>query len=150
MAADKSRDRRVIRNQITGNHTVSHVLATMTLDRSRGLHVGREREQDQRDHHRRLVRRPAVTIRPISAIERRQIHPTHDVDHEPRQMILRQPLPHVRRQQKPLVTTTLNKVLRHTRIVLKEPDGNPFVRHPRFEGALKPELFARTRLSVAA
>jgi hypothetical protein len=32
-------------------------------------------------------------------------------------MIGRQPLPHIRRQQKPLLTLTLNEVLRHARRV---------------------------------
>src|SRR5213076_857892 len=73
-------------------------------------------------HHRRLVRRPAVTISPIRAIERRQIHLTHGIDHEPRQMIPRKPIPHVRRQKKPLLTPTLNEVLRHTEIMLNMPD----------------------------
>ena len=44
-------------------------------------------------------------------------------------MIRRQPLPHVRRQQEPLLTTALNEVLRHTAIVLNASDGT-FARHP--------------------
>jgi hypothetical protein len=66
-----------------------------------------------------------MPISPIRSIETRQIHPGHQVDHKPRQMIRRQPIPDVRRQQKSLLTPTLNEVLRHTRIPPAEPDGTP-------------------------
>src|SRR5919108_277403 len=48
MAADEARDRRVIGNQIAGDHPVGHVLATVTLDRARRPLPGRERVQDKR------------------------------------------------------------------------------------------------------
>jgi hypothetical protein len=38
-------------------------------------------------------------------------------------MIGRQPLPHVRRQQKPLLTATLDEVLWHPRRVINAADG---------------------------
>jgi hypothetical protein len=63
-----------------------------------------------------------MTIGPISAIERRQIHLGHRVDHKPRQMIGRQPLPHVRRQQKSLLTATFDEILRHPGMLLARPD----------------------------
>jgi hypothetical protein len=106
VAADEPRDRRVIGNQVAGDHTIGHVLATVTPARPRRTHPGREGIQDQRHHQRRLIRRPAVTIGPVSRIERRQVHPRHGVDHKPRQVVGRQPLPHIRRQQKPLLTAT--------------------------------------------
>ena len=40
-------------------------------------------------------------------------------------MIARQPVPHVRRQQKPLLTPTFNEVLRHAGMVPKATDGTP-------------------------
>ena len=64
-----------------------------------------------------------MTVGPIRGIERLQIDLRHGIDHEPRQMIRRQPIPDIRRQQKPLLPTTLNEVLRHTGIVLTAPDG---------------------------
>ncbi|MGZ6637760.1 MAG: hypothetical protein ACXVII_33360, partial [Solirubrobacteraceae bacterium] len=42
-----------------------------------------------------------------------------------RQVIRRQPIPHVRRQQEPLLTTAFNEGLRHTKIVLNVPDRTP-------------------------
>ena len=122
---DEPGDRRVIRHHVARDHPIGHVLATVTLDRPRGPHLRRKRVQHQRHHHRRLIRRPAMTVRPVRRIERRQIQVAHSVDHEPRQMIRRQPIPHIRRQQESLLTTALNEVLRHTGILLNVPDGTP-------------------------
>ena len=66
-----------------------------------------------------------MTISPVGGIERRQIHVGHGVDHKPRQMIGGQPLPHIRRQQKALLTPAFYEVLRHTGIPLTGADGPP-------------------------
>jgi hypothetical protein len=50
-------------------------------------------------------------VRPIRRIERGQIEPTNSVDHEPRQMILRQPIPQRRWHQESLLTITINEVI---------------------------------------
>jgi hypothetical protein len=52
-------------------------------------------------HHRRLIRRPPVTVNPVGGIKRRQIHLRHRVNHKPSQMIRRQPLPDIRRNKNP-------------------------------------------------
>jgi hypothetical protein len=123
VATDKARDRRVIGNQVAGDQPVSDVLAAVTLDRPRRPHPRRERVQDQRHHQRRLIRRATVTVSPIRGIKRRQVHLADRVDHKPRQVIRRQPLPDVRRQQEPLLTAAFNEVLRHTEMLLTRPDG---------------------------
>jgi hypothetical protein len=64
-----------------------------------------------------------MTVSPIGSIKVAEIHPSDRVDHKPRQMTGRQPLPHIRRQQKPLLTTTLDEILRHAGISLARPDG---------------------------
>jgi hypothetical protein len=126
MTINKPRNRRVIGRRIAGDHPVGNILATMTLDPPRGPHVGRKRVQDQRHHHRRLVRRAAMTISPIRATEPRHVHLVDRVDHKPRQMIGWQPIPDVGRQQHPCSSTAFNEVLRHTGIVLIRPAGwNP-------------------------
>jgi hypothetical protein len=43
-------------------------------------------------------------------------------------MILRQPLPHVGRQQEPPLAIAHDEVLRHTQIVLNPPDSNTLAR----------------------
>src|ERR1035441_4973278 len=123
MALAKTRDRRVIRTPIRRDHTVGDILHALALNHPRGalpLAVGVEQ---QREHHPRLVRRTAVAIPAVGAIERRQIHLLDRRQHEPRKMILRQPPPQTRRQQQLQITVTSNEVLGHTRIVLNPPDS---------------------------
>ena len=117
------RDRRVIRNKVRSDHPIRDVLPAVTLDPTRGPLLRRIRIQNERHHHRRLIRRAPVAVSAIRRIERREIQPLHRVDHEPRQMILRQPLPQRRRHQKRLLTTTFNKVLTHPGIQLNPADG---------------------------
>jgi hypothetical protein len=131
MPTDEPRDRGVISNKVPHDHPIGHVLTTMPLNRPRRTHIRRKRIQDQRHHHRRLIGRATVTISPIVGIELLQLHLGDRVNHKPRQMIGRQPLPHIGRKQQPLLTTTLNEVLRHARRVINPPDRNPFVRQPR-------------------
>jgi hypothetical protein len=61
-------------------------------------------------------------------------------------MIPRQPIPHIRRQQEPLFTTTINEILAHAGIQLNAPDGTPFVRqpHPKGEASMRSCLWRRT------
>ena len=65
-----------------------------------------------------------MTIRPIRAVEHVQIQLRDGIDHKPRQMIARQPITHIPRQQETLIPPTLNEVLSHTGIVLNVPDGS--------------------------
>jgi hypothetical protein len=59
------------------------------------------------------VRRPAAAISPVLTKDRAQIQPLDDIEHKPRQMIPRQPIPDARRQQEILVPITRQEVLRH-------------------------------------
>src|SRR5918995_1057363 len=79
--------------------------------------------QQQRDHHRRIKRRPAVAVLAVGAIERREIHLRDRVEHEPREMPFRQPLAHVRRHQKRLRAITPDEVLPHRGSLLNPPDS---------------------------
>jgi hypothetical protein len=62
VAAQKPRDRRVIRHQIPADHPERDVLAAMRLDRPRGPLPGRERVEHQRDHLSSTGRRTAVGL----------------------------------------------------------------------------------------
>ena len=64
-----------------------------------------------------------MPIGSIGAIERREIHLVNRRLDKPREVTLRQPLAHVRRHQKHLLTTAFDEVLGHERIVLARPDG---------------------------
>ena len=86
--------------------------------------------EQKRDHHRRVVRCAPVTIGPVGGIERRQLHLLDGRHHEPREVIVGQPLPHARRQQQFLLTVTCDEVLCHPEMVLTPPDGPPVVQQP--------------------
>ena len=64
-----------------------------------------------------------MPVDPIGRVERAQIERRDGVDHEPRQMPLRQPLAQARRQQQLLLAITRDEVLRHPGMVLTAPDG---------------------------
>ena len=125
MALTKPRDRRVIGRLVGTNHPDRDILDTPALDPPRRPLPDRVAIEQQRDHHRRIVRRPAVTVGPIAGIERAQIELRDGIDHEPRQVPLRQPLTQTRRQQQLLLAITRQEVLRHPDIVLTPPDGAP-------------------------
>ena len=66
-------------------------------------------------------------IRPVKLA---QLHPRHRVKHEPREVTIRQPIPHVGRHQKRPITVTTNEVLSHLRMVLNPPDSTVITRQP--------------------
>jgi hypothetical protein len=113
--------------------------STQPLNPPRGPLADRVAIQQQRHHHRRLVRRPAVAIVAIGRVERRQIHRLDRLDHEPRQVILGQPLPQRRRQQQLLVAITAKEVLRHPKMVLTPPDDTPITQQPPWIATARPE-----------
>jgi hypothetical protein len=123
MADDEAGDRRVVGDVIGADHPVGDVLATVALDRARGALLGRVGIEQKRDHHRGLIGRAAIAVGAVIGIERVEVHLRHRVEHEPRQMILRQPLTQRGRHQKCLLPITTNEVLRHHAIVSGGPDG---------------------------
>src|SRR3954454_10316147 len=62
--------------------------------------------------------RTGTTVAAIDGRERVEIHRRDRLDHKPREVILRQPLPHIGRHQKRLLTITRDKARTHTGIVL--------------------------------
>ena len=125
MALDEPRDRRVIGPLLRRQDAESDVFLARPLDLPRGPRPARVRVEQQRHHHRRVIRRPAAPVLPIGGIERVQIHLLDSVDHEPREVLIRQPLPDVRRHQKRLLSITRDKALAHHGMVLNPPDGTP-------------------------
>jgi hypothetical protein len=115
----------MIRRQIPRQHPERDVLNTPALDPPRRALPNRVGVEQHRDQHRRVISRPAMTVIAIPRIERRQIHRRHRVKHPPRQVILRQPIPQRRRQQKHLIPISTYKVLSHDRSQLTPPDGTP-------------------------
>ncbi len=92
VALAKARDRRVIGDLVRCDHPEGNVLDALALDHARGALPLRVGIEQKRDHHRRLVRRTAMAIEAIGAIEPRQIHLLDRRQNKPREMALRQPL----------------------------------------------------------
>jgi hypothetical protein len=116
----------MIRREIGRQHPIRNVLTTLTLDPTRRPIPARVRVEQQRDHHRRLIRRPSLPVVSIRAIKRAQIHLLHRAQNRPRQMILRQPIPQRRRQQQHLISIRNDEVLTHHTMVLNAPDDTTF------------------------
>jgi hypothetical protein len=119
----KARDRAVIGPPVRRDHPERDVLDARALDHPRGPLPARVRVHQQRHHHRRIVRRTAVPVSTVVGVELREIHPLHDRDHEPREVIRGQPVIHARRQQEHPIAIASQKVLRHPHILLIPPDG---------------------------
>ena len=126
----EARDRRVIGRLVGGDHAKRDVLVAAALDRARRAHPDRVGVDEQRDHHRRIMRRPTPAVVAIARNKRRQVHLGDRVEHEPREMLLGQPLTQARRQQQLLLAITRDEVLRHHRIVLNPPDATPVYATP--------------------
>jgi hypothetical protein len=118
----KPRDRGVVRGAVGRNHPERHLLLAAPLDLARRTLPDRVRVQQQRDHHSRIVRRTAAAVLSVRAVERVEIEPLDDIEQVPRQMPLRQPIPHARGQQEVLLAITRQEVLRHHRTLLNRPD----------------------------
>ena len=99
MPATELRDRRVIRHPHRRDQLVHNILPTRPLDPPRRAVPTRIRVQQQRDHHRRLIRRPPLTILPMSPIERRQVHLLNSAQDRPHHVIIRHPIRQIRRHQ---------------------------------------------------
>jgi hypothetical protein len=117
------RDRGVIGHLVAGDHPKRDVVAATPLDPARRAHPDRIRINEQGNHHLRIVRRGTPPVAAIGPIERIEIQLRHRLQHEPRQMVLGQPLPQRRRQQQLLITITRDEVLGHAGIVQTPPDS---------------------------
>jgi hypothetical protein len=149
VADTEARDRGVIWHLVGRDHPERDVLAAPSLDPPRRALADRVRIHDQRHHHRRIVRRPAVPIGAIGGKERGQIELGEHLDHKPREVILGQPLAQARRQQQLLLAIARQEVLRHPGILLNRPDDTTFVRQPPWIGAVSPSLLLLTDAGAA-
>ena len=107
---DKPRDRRVIRHLEHRDHPTRHILTARPLDRPRRPHPTRVAIQQQSHHHRRVIGPPPHPIPTIRPIKPTEVQARDSVQDKPRQMILRQPIPDIRRHQERLITITPIKV----------------------------------------
>ena len=100
----KRRDAVVIRMLIASEHAKRDVFVGRSLDLPGGWPTHAVAVHEQRDHHRRVkAGSPSVILRLVHGVNRAQVQARNHVEHEQRQMPLRQPLTEVRRHQQPLV-----------------------------------------------
>ena len=125
VALEEPRQRRVIRALLGRQHPERDVLLAGALDHPRGPDPARVGVKQQRDHHRRVIGRPAAPIDAIGGVERLEVHLGHGVDDKPREVPRRQPLADIGRHQKRLLAITRDKALAHHRMVLNPPDDTP-------------------------
>jgi hypothetical protein len=103
----------MVRNLVCRDHAEGNVLCAAALDPARRAHTDRICIEQQRDHHLRIVCGSAPAVRAIGRVETIKIELGDRVEHEPGEVILRQPLPETRRQQQLLVAVTREEVLGH-------------------------------------
>jgi hypothetical protein len=123
VALDEPRDRCVVGPLLRRQHPEGDVLDARPLDNPRGTNPARVGVKQQADHHRRLVGRTTAPITPIGRIEALEVHLLDRRHHEPRQMVLRQPLANIRRHQERLLAITRDEALAHREMVLNPPDS---------------------------
>jgi hypothetical protein len=123
VADDEAGDRRVVRDPVGRDHPVGDVLAAMDLDRPRGALLSRVGVENQGDHHRGLTRGGAVPVGAVVGVERPEVHVLDGGEHEPDEVVLRQPLAQPGRHQKDLLTAAFDEVAGHGEIVFATPDG---------------------------
>jgi len=98
------RDRRMVRNVLRAQDTKRDVRATQPLELTRRAHsMAVAIDQQAQQHSRVIPRRACPTATPVP-LQRAGVKRIDGLQHEPRQMIRRKPLPHVNRQQHRLIT----------------------------------------------
>ncbi len=70
----EARDRGVIGRLVGGDNAECDVVVTAALDRPRRPHPDRVGVDEQRDHHRRIVRRATPPVIAIGRKKRREVH----------------------------------------------------------------------------
>src|SRR4051812_698030 len=104
---------------------IEPVFANTKFNRGIDRFRRRGRAAVRTDHHRRVIGRPTAPVLAIRDVEHVEIHLRGGVDHEPREMIHRQPIPDIRCHQKRLLAITRDKALAHHQMVLNPPDDTP-------------------------
>lgn len=115
MALTKAGDGRVIGGVVGGDEPARDVLFAAALDLARASLAAAVAVEEQGDHDLGVERRPAPPVLSTPGIERSQVHLVYDVDDEPGEVILFQPVVDRRRQQVVLIAITGDEVVGHAR-----------------------------------
>ncbi len=115
---DELRDGGMIRVQAPADDPGADVIVGGHLDLPGGPAAPAVAVQQQRGHHRRAVRAAALPVGPVPRPEPGQVHLPGQVQHPPRQVPFRQPLPRVGRHQHRLVRPVpVPEFIPHTAII---------------------------------
>ena len=106
---------------VGANHPVGDIHLTAPFDLAARTLPGAVGVNQQRQQHLRVIRPTPRPLTPVASMQRRHVQLRHDINHEPGQMPLRQPIAHIRRQQKLLITiaaraVTSTNALRRTEV----------------------------------
>jgi hypothetical protein len=119
-------DLRVIRRIERTHDPKRRIRVTGPLDRPRRPHSLAVAVDQQRQHHLRIERPPTGTAQRIPSRQPGQIKLIDDIDHQPHQMIGRQPLGKINREQELLTPINPTEPLRHPPSIApnhyKQPD----------------------------
>ena len=108
------------------DHPERHVLGQSPLDPAAGPLTDAVGVDQHGQHHRRVIRCAAPAIGPIPGVEPGQVELGDHIQHEPRQVILRQPVRHRRRHQHQLLAISSHEVVAHAQF----SRGTPACRLP--------------------
>ncbi len=67
---------------------------------------------------------------PGAPIKLAEVQTRDGLEHEPREVIVGQPIPDIRRHQKRLIPVTTNEILSHAYMVINRPDDTVITRQP--------------------
>jgi hypothetical protein len=113
VANPKAGDRRVVGDPVGADNPEGDVLAAAALDPPRASLPGAVGVGEQGEHHLRIVRRSAVAVGAVGGVERLEVEFVDRLDHEPGEVILRQPVAEIRRQEQGLAAVAGEEVLSH-------------------------------------
>jgi hypothetical protein len=114
-------DRRVVGQQSGADHAECDVDVARTLDLARRADPDAVGVEQQRHHRGRVVCCAAPAIGSVVGVEGREVHLLNRVQHEPRQMLFRQPVRHRRWEQIELVALWGEEVVGHGPILSITP-----------------------------
>src|SRR5664280_1234792 len=116
----------MVRIPVTGDDPTPDIVIAGRRDLSFRTQTLQVAVNNQRDHQPRTVRRSTHTPGMIDRLELRQVEFIHDFHDTPHQMILREQVTRIHREQADLVTTvTVEPRTRHTRFYPKSLGERP-------------------------
>ena len=108
------RDRAVVGDVLGAQHPERHIRGAQPLDLTRGPHPAAVGVHQQTQQHPGVIPGRAHAAEAAASVERAGIHRVQGVQQEPHQVIRREPLTHIRGQEKRLVTQHRTVRVGHT------------------------------------